>query len=405
MQPSDQTEFTEVILESRIPISTLRSTASPYKQGYLRSTMFNQYLAELTSLNSRTRLDLVERFVGQSEEKKGLGTSTSSQQSNVSTENASVSTNSTSIQSWSINSSPSIDLDAKYAYKAPSEAPSSPFAVPSSPSSYAADFSSELDIEHDGDDITESDHLEISIPPVSDKENSSPFSSPLSTAPDSPLSQTKVVFSSLDTTISAPQSPLQQSPSESAQLRPEEDVLPRATNVKKRARSPSPNRMKNSHQRKPSKRESGDFWKEGGLRNSTSNKDLGIGTSSLPSDVSKELIGSLIQILALSGRSSMQTSKIVEEMLASSPSLRSERSAEEWTSICIGIMSVKPVFGRADSKGLKNADNESIEDEWYYRPEDDEDDERREMLGGFQRGGGKRRATVQKKQYYWKPVR
>jgi hypothetical protein len=353
MQPSDQTGLTEVILESRIPISTLRSTASPYKQGHLGSTTFSQYLAELTSLNPRLRIDLSERFVEKSDETVDVGTSSSSQQSNVSTKYASILTNSTSIQPVAAKISTSVDIDAKYAYKTPSEAPSSPLAVPSSPSSYAADFSSELDIGQDYDDMTESDHLEVTNPPISDKENdcSSPFSSPLSTAPSSPISQNMTAFSSLDTTTSSPQSPLHQTnSSRSIGPRPRDSVLPRTTTVKKRARSPSPNHF---HRRKPSKCESRDPWRESSSRDSTSTKDSMTGTGSQSFNMSSELVGSLIQTLALSGRSSMPTSAIMEEMLASTPSLRSGRSVEEWTSILVDIMAINPIFGRADRKGLK----------------------------------------------------
>lgn len=101
----------------------------------------------------------------------------------------------------------------------------------------------------------------------------------------------------------------------------------------------------------------------------------------------------------------MPTSTLIDEVLSTTPSFRSERSVDEWTALGVRLMNATNVFGRIEGRGLKNADNECVEDEWYYIPENDGDVVRRDMLASFQRGGGKRRATVEKKQYYWKPVR
>jgi hypothetical protein len=67
----------------------------------------------------------------------------------------------------------------------------------------------------------------------------------------------------------------------------------------------------------------------------------------------KDLIGPLVQVLALSGKSSMPTSSVVKEMLSSTPSLLSERTFEEWRELAVITMSTNDVFGRAERKGLK----------------------------------------------------
>lgn len=146
-----------------------------------------------------------------------------------------------------------------------------------------------------------------------------------------------------------------------------------------------------------------------------------MGLSPRSSASSKDLVGPLIQVLALSGKSSMTASSIIDEVLSTAPALRTERTPEEWKRLAMITLAGNPMFGKAERSGLKvgalpllclcvlisfdqNADDEAVPDEWFYRPEKDTDKERRATLEVFQRGGGKRRATLEKKQYYWKPV-
>jgi hypothetical protein len=70
---------------------------------------------------------------------------------------------------------------------------------------------------------------------------------------------------------------------------------------------------------------------------------------------SEGLIGHLITVLSLDGRSSLPFSKIVEQVLESQPHLLDERSAAEWSELVKKTLnySKNTMFGRAERKGLK----------------------------------------------------
>jgi hypothetical protein len=70
---------------------------------------------------------------------------------------------------------------------------------------------------------------------------------------------------------------------------------------------------------------------------------------------SEGLIGHLITVLSLDGRSSIPFSKIVERVLESQPHLLDERPAAEWPELVKKTLnySKNTMFGRAERKGLK----------------------------------------------------
>ena len=72
-------------------------------------------------------------------------------------------------------------------------------------------------------------------------------------------------------------------------------------------------------------------------------------------DASEGLIGHLITVLSLAGRSSLPFSKIVEQVLESQPHLLDERPAAEWSELVKRTLnhSRNTMFGRAERKGLK----------------------------------------------------
>ena len=70
---------------------------------------------------------------------------------------------------------------------------------------------------------------------------------------------------------------------------------------------------------------------------------------------SEGLIGHLITVLSLDGRSALPFSKIVERVLESQPQLLDERPATEWSELVKKTLnhSRNTMFGRAERKGLK----------------------------------------------------
>ena len=70
---------------------------------------------------------------------------------------------------------------------------------------------------------------------------------------------------------------------------------------------------------------------------------------------SEGLIGHLVTVLSLDGRSSLPFSKIVEQVLESQPHLLDERPASEWSELVKKTLnhSRNAMFGRAERKGLK----------------------------------------------------
>ena len=324
MQTINGTELAEDVLESRIPVSTLRSTASPYKHRSNQS-LFNSYLSQLTS-NS-----LLEFSTPSISLSKGSFTFSCKPFTAVtpapatSASNASIDTSDhldqtdTSFGSslWPENAFDSASVDG----------PST-----SSPLSTTADLSIFDSFQDEDDAATESDRPDSPVP------NSSPFSSPLSSVPSSPATTLITIISpgGVSSTTATrqevhlkPTKPMRR-PARNADARD----LPTNKNRPKRPRSPSPppliRQTRHPH----------------GAKTKQPRK--------APLSVrSQELVGPLIQVLALSGKSSMPTSILMEEVLSATPSLRGERTIEELTTLAISTMDASPVFGRIDGEGLK----------------------------------------------------
>lgn len=332
----------------RIPLSTLRSTASPSKQRQDPSP-FSTYLSELALTNITSTL-VYEEPDSLNLRLKSLSPRHSRTPSPTrSAFDASKSSYSgldhTELHLY-------IQTDADDASQVSPTALSSPLIVPSSPSSAAAaDISTALDFCQGEDDLTDIDLPECAIIP------SSPFSSPLSTAPNSPVAvHVAILRPEADTELSECSEKPKKSRSISRSSEASSGVDATAGSGKKsrkRARSPSPTTDSKSYRRSRVEKKE-DKWRE------ALNSKKGLGSKSKLEQLSPrsckssdELVGPLAQILALCGKSSMPTSDLVRELLDSTPALRSERTLEEWHALVVMTMATYPIFGQAERKGLK----------------------------------------------------
>jgi hypothetical protein len=91
------------------------------------------------------------------------------------------------------------------------------------------------------------------------------------------------------------------------------------------------------------------------LTSKTSRSAKGPGLSLKSNAAPEGLIGHLITVLSLDGRSSLPFSKIVEQVLESQPHLLDERPTAEWSELVKKTLnySSNTMFGRAERKGLK----------------------------------------------------
>ncbi|KAG8834474.1 hypothetical protein FRC17_008530 [Serendipita sp. 399] len=395
----------ELITESRLPVSTLRSTASPYKRGRISVSVGNygEYLAslKLNKFQDVSKLSVAQKSSGTSPS----STSATSLRSIAFPNHASDASILSLQEEESIYSLDPTSCDDEDASKAHSTAPSTPFTVPSSPLSTGADISTALDPLEDEDEETESDRaLSPSCRSKPLPLSTSPVELPpvASSTPDLRIAITAPEITELNASSKPSQSLLKTHNPPRKLVSLEQTTKDR--NHRKRRRSPSLTRR--SRIRSLDHQELLIYAKE-----ETVPKGKGMKTKSKSSissntrNVCHGLVGPLVQALVLSRKSSLPASAIVNDVLDSDPSLKPQRTIEEWTSLIVLTMGTYAMFGKAERKGLKNADDESVEDEWYYIPENDSDEERRETLRVFQRGEGKRRATLQKKQYYWKPIK
>ncbi|KAG9057762.1 hypothetical protein FS842_004134 [Serendipita sp. 407] len=406
MQNTDADKYLDdLIVESRIPVSTLRSTASPYKPSRI-SISLGSYGEHLASLKLRKFQELPKLSVGRDLSPNTPSCALANLPASIAFPfHASDASTSSPQEEESISPLDTISCDDEDAAKALSTAPSTPWTIPSSPLSASADIPSALDSLQDEDTDTESDRAPslLSLPnPLSQPSTATAITASTTSNPRIAV----IIPEKTESGTSSKCSPSSSRPRSTPRSNSLE-VTSNGRNQRKRRRSPSPAsrpRIRSLNQEDAVDR----------MDEKTASKDKGKGTKGNKSlrslspnsrKASDELVGPLVQTLVLSGKSSLPTSSIVDGVLDSAPSLKPQRTTEEWTSLIVLTMATRSMFGKAERKGLKNADNETVEDEWYYRPECDSDEDRRETLSIFQRGGGKRRATVQKKQYYWKPVK
>lgn len=329
MQSINSTELGDETLESRIPVSTLRSTASPYKHRTNQS-LFNIYLSQLTSTSPP---DFSVPSVSLSKEPFTFPCKSFTAASSTPPINASNASTDVSESSETIDTSLDLSLWSENAFDISASTPVPPST--SSPSSATADLST-FDLFQDEDDAaTESDRPDSPL---------SPFSSPLSSAPSSPATTLITIIPPegvLSTTTTTTRRLKQKVTRRSARSSDARDP-PSDKGRSKRPRSPSPSPV-TRHIRRP-----------GSKANQVANlshRKTPLSPRSL--NLSNELVGPLIQVLALCGKSSMPTSTLVHEVLSATPSLRSEREVDEWMNLAIITMDSNAVFGRAEGKGLK----------------------------------------------------
>lgn len=119
--------------------------------------------------------------------------------------------------------------------------------------------------------------------------------------------------------------------------------------------------------------------------------------------------GLVIETMATSRASSLPASSIFKLVMGSQPSLKSQRSEQDWLRIFERVLRDgaadrgSGVFGKVESSG-KDASGRPLEAQWFYVPERDEDQERAALIRSMMPRPGKRTETMKYKQYYWRPL-
>lgn len=336
---------TDLCWESHIPVSALRSTASPCKKRPGPSP-FSNYLSELALANITNRINTTVLPL------KLTSPPLCESGSPSSSTDAFDASRSSDADSSHVQTYSEVRSDAENASQLSPTTLSSPLVVPSSPSSAAGDISAALDFCQDEDAMTDIDLPECAIL------QNSPFSSPLSTAPNSPaLIHVAIIpletnSPPLLTTVLPGRPKKSRRASRSSEVSSEFDTASNLGNTgRKRARSPSPTLSSNSYRRSRPDMTVG--VRKADAKSSHQPKTSLDKLSPRLAKSSTDLIGPLVQILALSGKSSMPTSSLVRDLLDSTPALRSDRTVEEWTALAVRTMTTYPVFGQAERKGLK----------------------------------------------------
>lgn len=371
--------------DSRLPMSTLRSTASPYKR-IQDPSLFKTYLSQLDRCQLMLPFDLENKPFPSPLTRALSDNSSGYVLSSISPKSASSQKFSKSSHLYRYFITENAILEPENAstlspeHCSQSLASGSPL-VPSSPISsvFAADISSYTDSciadfpddlsdppnnltssfsggEGDNDDAaTESDYFIEPIVPFNSSfasSSQSPFSSPLSSVPSSPIMIRE------KTTLPEPN--IRKPVPETSKHGIEGLCQLKGSRNRKRSRSPSPIPQRSRKARIKKHHNSGtnglaateETDEKRGERHSSSQISP-IPFSQQSQRSSEELIGPLAQILAFSTKSSLTTSNVIHELLASLPSLRNERTVDQWTTLIVTIMSTNGVFGRAESNGVK----------------------------------------------------
>jgi len=122
-----------------------------------------------------------------------------------------------------------------------------------------------------------------------------------------------------------------------------------------------------------------------------------------------EICGMLIETMALSRASSLPLSSLYKMVMQTQPSLRSQRSEQEWLIVFARVLQEgeaghgSGVFGKVESSG-KDDSNRPLEAQWFYVPEQDQDQERAALIRSMMPRPAKRTETKKYKQYYWRPL-
>jgi len=119
-----------------------------------------------------------------------------------------------------------------------------------------------------------------------------------------------------------------------------------------------------------------------------------------------EICGMLIETMALSRASSLPLSSLYKMVMQTQPSLKSQRSEQEWLAMFAQVLQKgrgSGVFGKVESSG-KDDSNRPLEAQWFYVPEKDEDKDRAALIKSMMPRPAKRTETKKYKQYYYRPL-
>lgn len=121
-----------------------------------------------------------------------------------------------------------------------------------------------------------------------------------------------------------------------------------------------------------------------------------------------EICGMIIEGMATSRASSLPITQVCKIVMQSRPSMKAERSENEWCDVFDRILRSgttgrgSGVFGKVDSS--YKDEHKAAEARWFYVPEMDCDQERAALIRSMMPRPGKRNVTKKYKQYYYQPL-
>ncbi|KAF8697253.1 hypothetical protein AX14_001393 [Amanita brunnescens Koide BX004] len=122
-----------------------------------------------------------------------------------------------------------------------------------------------------------------------------------------------------------------------------------------------------------------------------------------------EILGMLIECMAVSRASSLPASSLYKSVMQSRPALKAQKSDKDWIAVFLRVLEGgvagrgSGIFGKVESSG-KDARDRPLEPQWFYVPEMDEDQERATLIRSMMPRPGKRNETKKYKQYYYRPL-
>lgn len=126
-------------------------------------------------------------------------------------------------------------------------------------------------------------------------------------------------------------------------------------------------------------------------------------------DLDGEILGMLIESMALSRASSLPVSSLFKSVMQSRPAFKAQKSDKDWIAVFLRVLEGgvvgrgSGVFSKIESSG-KDDRGRPLEPQWFYVPEMDEDQERATLIRSMMPRPGKRNETKKYKQYYYRPL-
>ncbi|KAF9227114.1 hypothetical protein BS17DRAFT_446713 [Gyrodon lividus] len=118
------------------------------------------------------------------------------------------------------------------------------------------------------------------------------------------------------------------------------------------------------------------------------------------------LTGMLIEALATSRATSMDSSALYIALTQTHPNLKSEHPKKDFKTLIAGVLEAGRarcgMFEKVDSSG-EVSQHKALESRWFYVPERDEDQERASLISAIM-PRQKRNETKKYKQYYYRPL-